>query len=149
MELEIEVKIVHIVCVKSNEEVDDVYCTVKGKYLGTDSRIERKFPEKGTWKLGTGQSTGPNETLFTGPIDKGIELEIKFHEQDAGGLISFSDDGLGGTNFTFGTDKTYKWDDHKKSTYEGKQTDGSHQYFLEGSRAEYRIRFAVYEKVAI
>ncbi|MBX3101222.1 MAG: hypothetical protein KF690_01800 [Bacteroidetes bacterium] len=149
MEPEIEIKVVHIQCIKSKQEQDTVYCEMKGKYLNTDSKLERKLPRKGTWSFSQGQSLGPNESVFSGPVDAGVEMEIEFQEQDGAGILNFLDKKIGGLVLVYNRDKTYEWKAHKKTTYEGRQPDGSHQFFLEGSRAEYRVRLALYDKVAV
>jgi hypothetical protein len=149
MEPEIEIKVVHLQCIKSKQETDELYCEMKGKYLNSDSKLSRKLPKSGTWKFSQGQSLGPNESIYSGPVDNGVALAIEFQEQDGGGLLTFLDKKVGGLLFTYTKEGTYTFEPHKKTTYEGQQPDGSHQFFLEGSRAEYRVRLALYRKVAI
>lgn len=147
--MEIELRIAQLNCIKANEEEDEVYATVEGAYLESKSKISSRHPEGKVWKLLTDQSQGPNQVLFSGDIDRGIDIEVKLQEEDGGGLITMGDDVLGGFRLQIIPDMAPNYTPLKNTELRGRQADGSLELHLTGAKAEYVIRIKLFEKVLI
>jgi hypothetical protein len=148
MPFEFELRLHAIACEKSNEDVDDVFVTVEGKYADGTQLPSTRFPDKNTWQMTSGQSLGPNLVLFSGEVRAGITLEVKFQEEDAAGLISMANDTLGSFKLELTPERGATFAPGKKS--EDKGTLGGHRALsLSGSNAVYHIEMGLYEKVSL
>lgn len=148
MAFEFELRLHNITCEKSNEEKDDVFVTVGGKYADGTQLAATRFPEDTTWDVTSGQSLGPNLVLFAGEVRGGITLEVKFQEQDAGGFLSITDDSLGGFKLELSTERAVTITPNKKTEDKGNQNN-LRLFTLSGSNAVYHIEMGLYEKVSL
>jgi hypothetical protein len=108
----------------------------------------RKLPEHDTWKLTSGQSIGPNTPLWEGEVGPGLELEVKFSEEDAAGLIAIADDALGGFAFAANPDQTFRFEALKRTEDAGR-VGATQRYRLTGGDAVYIVALGLYQKSSL
>lgn len=143
--MEIEFRLRFIDCVKSSEEGDELYVQVGGQRDDGSKLDPIGYPAHGVWKLSSGQSTGPNETLYEGELDQGLTLDVRFREEDARGFISLADDYIGGLELEIMTDGAHRFSPGKQTEDLG-TTGNVHKFRMTGSDAEYVVEFQLFEK---
>ncbi|MCS7073984.1 MAG: hypothetical protein NZ108_05920 [Bacteroidia bacterium] len=149
--MEIELKLVEIVCIKSNEEEDELYCQVSGQFADKKPIPEIRLPqgEQATWLIKAGQSIGPNLALYDGQVNGGISIMVKFREEDAGGFISVTDDTLGSFSVSVSPSKSIEWRAGSSTNRIEQTPDGSHLFELTGAKSQYRIKVKLFEKIIL
>jgi hypothetical protein len=83
----IELELLGLECLRSNERRDEIYCYLEGYYLDKSSKIYNRVPHNTYWAFQKGDYKALKATLFLGPLHTGFTLSIVLMEQEAHGLI--------------------------------------------------------------
>jgi hypothetical protein len=148
MPFEIELRLIALHCEKSGEETDELYCQVAGKMADGAKLEPRKLPHNSTWKLASGQSAGPNLALWAGEVGPGLELEIKFYEEDAAGIIAIADDHLGGFSLAIHPDQTFTFAALKRTEDAGR-VEHTQRYRFTGGNAVYIAELGLFQQSSL
>jgi len=143
--VEIELRLAEIRCSKSSETSDELYVQVDGTYADGKDLALTTYPADTVWELTSGQSIGPNQTLFTGQLNQALTLKVRLNEEDGAGYVKVLDDTLGGFSLTLNPDGSHQFE-AQKDTEDLGTAHAKRQFRLTGHDADYFIDLELLEK---
>jgi hypothetical protein len=142
-------KLKAIECITSAQTSDSVYCRLEAQFIPEQRVIKSRFPagSPDTWELRSGQILGPDISLLESTIDASVTVEVKFMEEELGGIVKMMDDYIGGLQISLDQNKKPAFTPLKASEYVGVDETGAHRLRCTGNKSEYILSFMCYELV--